>query len=1511
MPFIERVSAFLLAKLSFRQQLTYTFTLGIILLALITSFVTARTSLKTIEISMIDEGHEIALNLARHSTLALLYHSKEAAKEAADNSLGFPDIVGASLFTTDYKPLLLAGTPLISKEISVFVSADGISTRENDQFWDFSIPVYSGSAIDPETNSPFTTDKTTREHIGYVHIIKSKLNLDAMSRDILLTNLLTSTLLSLILLALLLLLTNRVTRPIKSLSHRMQKAELGNYDIRAELEGPSDIINMEQAFNTMMDELQARQQELERARDSALASALLKGQFVASVSHELRTPMNSILGMMELIANQGVQLKTQHYLKIARSSGEQLLRLINDILDFSKLESAKMQLHVESVNIAKLVQDVIDLLSVQVKGKHLLLGADIDPRLPLTVQADPGRVSQILINLIGNAIKFTEYGCLSIHVTVLEGDKQNIQLKFEVMDTGIGIKKSQQRAIFQAFTQADSSTTRLYGGTGLGLAISRQLVGLMGGEMGVESKIDSGSNFWMTLPLGCDPNIGQGAQQNSSHARAKILVLKSDANVPTIHEKLTALGYELTLVNNMVQALDKLSPVTDNLPAYSLFIIYSADVPHDEPETVLNNLAVNEQPQTIIMTPQWQQCQPQQPKQYYLPLKLSDKQLYAVIASLLSRSPSDMLISNGRIEELEPDTSLKIEHSKGDVLVVEDNKSNQYVAIAMLEKLGYLHIIASNGQEALQFLPDPNIKMIFMDCHMPIMDGYEATQKIRQGELNGEHIPIIAMTADVSDSDKTYCLKIGMDDFLAKPISVASLKLKLDKWDKSVTNNEESSLKSHNETTKNTVLMTNPLDAQSECVDQSVMEHLREQTGKTFILLVRAYLEDTPQSITQLQQAIEQQDIKKIRDLSHLIKGSSATLGANRLAEISNTLQISANEETQAIHLNLLHQLKQDFIQVTAYLDDEISKLNHKKYPDMPKATHSQKVKSELPYLLIVDDDRSTRLSLRGCLEQDNYYIEEASNGEIALKHCEQNMPDLILMDAMMDEMNGFDAMSLILKLPTPFKPPILMLTASNDEAIINMAFEHGATDFIPKPVNLHVLKKRVAHLIRATQAERDIHQLAYHDPLTNLPNRTQFMEKFTEGLNRSKSNKTMLALMFIDLDKFKFINDTQGHDVGDMLLKAVAKRITHCVRTDDLVVRLGGDEFTILLEDIKTSAIAAKVANKVCKLLSEPFTFQNKAVSAPASVGIAVFPSDGQDINTLMKHADTAMYRAKSRGGDQFQFYEYGMEAELVRRIELEHDLGKAIDNDELILHYQPQIELNSGKLIGVEALVRWNHPERGLMPPDEFIPLAEESGLILDLGEWVLNESCQQMKQWLNSGLNIEFIAVNLSGKQMQETDLLAHIKNCLNLHELPAQYIQLEMTESIMAVESEACLELLNGLKELGISVAIDDFGTGYSSLSYLTKFPVDTLKIDYSFITNLPDDNDSATVTSGIIALAHKLRMNVIAEGVETLAQREFLQHELCDAIQGYSISRPLPAKEFEDWIKSYEPVTASK
>ena len=1498
MLFKDRISTLLLVKFRFRLQLACTFILGILLLTLITSFVTTKTSLKTIEAEMVAEGHEITQNLARQSTLALRYQSVEAAQDAAENYLHFPDIVGVSLLTTNYSPLLLAGVPYISAHSTTSTVIDTVTTNENELYWDFSIPVYSDSTADPAESPLASTVLVTPELIGYVHVIKSKVNLTAMSQDIGLTNLLTSGLLALILLLALLLLTNRVIRPIKSLSYLMQKAEEGDYDTRAQLKGPSDVIHMQKAFNTMMDELKARQEALERARDSALASAMLKGQFVASISHELRTPMNSILGMLEMVSSQGVQSKSQHYLKIAQTSGEHLLDLINDILDFSKLESAKMQLNIQPVNLTQLIQEVVDLLNVQAKTKHLLIGVCIDTDIPTWIQADPGRIRQILINLVGNSIKFTEYGCLSIHVTQLDSNKQNVRLIFEIMDTGIGIEEAELHAIFQSFTQADNSTTRLYGGTGLGLAISRKLVHLMGGEIGVESHVNHGSNFWLALILDHDLQQQESKQDVPSYAHDKILILHNGLTSPELYQALTQKGCDVVLVNTMSQAQEKLIKAASQ-QTYSLFIIYSTDPSFDDPNdsNELEMILLNEQLKTIIMSQLWQQVNAEQSNQFYLPLELSDKQLFAVITTLLTNSH---LACPDTDEEIDYAPSLHLESSNGDILVVEDNRANQYVMIAMLEKLGYQPMIAANGQEALQLLPDPAITLILMDCHMPIMDGYETTRQIRNRESSSEHIPIIAMTADIGEVDKAYCSEVGMDDFLSKPLSLILLQTMLEKW------------------SGNSLHYTEPLPnedpscvASANIIDRHAIDQLRQQTGKTFNYLVRAFLEDTENTLVSLQQAVEDNEIKKVQDLSHLLKGSSSTLGAHGLEAIAKELQMAAIEQSQATQLNHVHQLKQDFVAVSEILTNELNELRQTNYLDITKVSQQERMRAKHPYILIVDDDRSTRLSLRGCLEQDSYYIEEAQNGAVALSKCERHTPDMILMDAIMEEMNGFEAMGRILKIPSDFKPLILMLTASEEEEVVNMAFKYGATDFIPKPINLHVLRNRVAHLIRTTQAERRIHQLAYHDPLTCLPNRTQFMEKFSQSLDRVKSNNGMLALMFIDLDKFKLVNDTQGHDVGDMLLKAVSKRISHCVRTDDLVVRLGGDEFTILLEDIKMSSVAAKVANKICKLLAEPFTFMNQAVRAPVSVGISVYPSDGQDINTLMKHADTAMYRAKSHGGNQFQFYEYGMEAELVRRIELERDLRHAIDNDELVLHYQPQIDLKSGRLMGAEALVRWNHPQRGFMSPDEFIPLAEESGLILPLGEWVLNKSCEQMKRWKDEELGLDFIAVNLSGHQMKQDYLLDRIKNCLDTHHLNAKHIQLEMTESVMAVESEACLNLLNGLKEMGISVAIDDFGTGYSSLSYLTKFPVDTLKIDYSFVVNLPGDKDSAAVASGIIALAHKLSMQVIAEGVEMEIQREFLEQEQCDWIQGYLISRPLPEEEFKAWLKTYEPLTTIK
>jgi diguanylate cyclase (GGDEF)-like protein len=476
------------------------------------------------------------------------------------------------------------------------------------------------------------------------------------------------------------------------------------------------------------------------------------------------------------------------------------------------------------------------------------------------------------------------------------------------------------------------------------------------------------------------------------------------------------------------------------------------------------------------------------------------------------------------------------------------------------------------------------------------------------------------------------------------------------------------------------------------------------------------------------------------------------------------------------------------------------------------------------------------------------------------------------------------------------------MVTALQDEESVEEAFNAGANDYITKPVNLTVLRQRVSSLVTNGKAERSVFQLANFDSLTNLPNRNQFMEQAQDMVKQAANNGQKLAVMFLDLDRFKLINDTQGHEAGDLLLKTVAQRLKNCVRSVDMVARLSGDEFAVILHDIDTADVATKVVEKISDSLERPFAFMQQQVFISFSVGIAIYPHNGQSVATLMKHADTAMFRAKAKGGGGFQFYEYGMETEISRMLELENELRHALDHGELVLYYQPQIDASNHNVIGLEALVRWHHPERGLLPPNEFIPLAEQSGLINALGDWVLNTACAQIKYWCNNGISITPVAVNVSGKQLADNALFEKVRNALDSSRIQPHLLKLEITEDTLADCDAMVVPQLKELKDLGVTIAIDDFGTGYSSLSYLKRFPVDTLKIDRSFIADLPNDKDSALITSGIIALGHSLSLKIVAEGVETEDQENFLQQEHCDIYQGYLFSRPLPADELEIWLE---------
>ncbi|MEW6697879.1 MAG: sensor domain-containing protein [Bacillota bacterium] len=418
----------------------------------------------------------------------------------------------------------------------------------------------------------------------------------------------------------------------------------------------------------------------------------------------------------------------------------------------------------------------------------------------------------------------------------------------------------------------------------------------------------------------------------------------------------------------------------------------------------------------------------------------------------------------------------------------------------------------------------------------------------------------------------------------------------------------------------------------------------------------------------------------------------------------------------------------------------------------------------------------------------------------------------------------------------------------------------------------------------------------AYHDSLTDLPNRVLFNDRLSVALTQAERSTHKLAVMFLDLDYFKMVNDTLGHDMGNQLLKGIANRMSSVLRKGDTIARIGGDEFTILLQEVTRIEDAVVVAQKIINTLKEPWNIGGYEFHITTSIGISLYPNDGADVETIMKNADAALYQAKEMGRNNFQFYTPTMNDKAMKRLELENSLRKALKRNEFILYYQPQVEIHSQKIIGFEALVRWQHPQLGIVFPGEFIPVAEDTGLIVPIGEWILHTACAQNKAWQDAGFSPLRVTVNLSARQFQQYNFVKKVEQVLNETGLEPRWLELEITESLAMKDVEFSGKNLFELRKMGISLAIDDFGTGYSSLSYLKRLPIDIIKIDRTFIRDITANSDDASIVSTIIALAHNLKMKVVAEGVETEEQLHFLRQQKCYGMQGYLFSRPLPADD---------------
>lgn len=589
--------------------------------------------------------------------------------------------------------------------------------------------------------------------------------------------------------------------------------------------------------------------------------------------------------------------------------------------------------------------------------------------------------------------------------------------------------------------------------------------------------------------------------------------------------------------------------------------------------------------------------------------------------------------------------------------------------------------------------------------------------------------------------------------------------------------------------------------------------------------------------------------------------------------------------------------------------------------------------------LLLVDDEADVVAALDRLLRYDGYKILHANSGQQGLDILAQNEVDVVISDQRMPQMSGVEFLTRVNELyPRTIR---IVLSGSADLDSVTGAINRGAIyKFFTKPWNNEVLRVDVmeafwrhelAHekeqLLQQIQSANEllaqvnldlaaavekkdsqIDHIAHYDTLTNLPNRLLFLDRLDQELTRAHRDKSMVAVMSINLDRFKKVNDSFGYQVGDQLLQAVAERLTSHLRACDTVARIAGDEFSLVLTDVKATHAAGEVAQKILDSFTHtPFMAGDNEIFVTLSIGISIYPVDGVNTTTLLMNADAALHQAKDEGRNNFQYYAGQMNATAWQRLKLETELRHALVRDEFVLHYQPKVDLESGKIVGMEALLRWQSPERGLVAPGEFIPLLEETGLILPVGEWVLRAACKQARAWQSAGIPDVHIAVNLSTLQFKQPEFASLVLGILNENGLDPALgtIELELTESLLMSNAAGAVETLVNLHEAGIRFSIDDFGTGYSSLSYLKRFPISSLKIDQSFVRDLSTNHGDAAIVAAIIALGHSLGLNVIAEGVETASQLAQLRKKGCNEIQGFLFSRPVPAAEMTKLLQSGE------
>ena len=844
------------------------------------------------------------------------------------------------------------------------------------------------------------------------------------------------------------------------------------------------------------------------------------------------------------------------------------------------------------------------------------------------------------------------------------------------------------------------------------------------------------------------------------------------------------------------------------------------------------------------------------------------------------------------------------------VLLVEDNEMNRDMLSRRLARRGFDVIEAVDGQQGIEMarrdLPD----IIVMDMSLPVVDGWEAARRLRAEETT-RCIPVIALTAHAMSDDRQKALEAGCDDYDTKPVDLSRLLEKM-----------------------NRLLVSKPARGVTEVLTGEALLCLRHDLKTSFNQII-GYTE-------VLLEDLGKNGLEKIEpDLAEILSGARALLGRidkdltneeGIAPERLHALESEVRPEAERLYEtceSLIRELRSmgaqeplaDLERVLSAIRQLLSLIRQmrRETDREPAETRSSLVRiaeeSASPpsrgagRLLIVDDDMANRDLLRRRLAGHGYSVEVAGDGLSALDKISKAQYDLVLLDQMMPGMSGLDLLRLLRGTYSASELPVIMVTAVDQSETIVEALDQGANDYVAKPVDLPVVMARIQAQLARSKADR---HTKFCDPLTGLTNRILLIARLAEAIAGAPPGPgaARLAVLLLDLDGFKVVNDGFGHGGGDQILIEVAERLKNTIRERNLeststVARIGGDEFVILLEQLSRPEQAAEVAEAILSCLARPVTMQGLQVTVTGSLGIALGTVEGGTPEQLLRDADLAMYRAKELGKNRWQMFDPSLHARVQMRMAAAIDLRHALERAELLAYYQPKVHLRTREMLGFEALLRWRHPQRGLLLPAEFISVAEETGLIVPMGEWIIGEASRQLAIWQKRFPTPAplTMSVNLSVKQLKDPNLVNYIRQVLAETGIQPETLRLELTESYLMAEIEPAREVLAGIQDLRVGLKLDDFGTGYSSLSYLRALHFDSLKIDRTFVERLESDAESRAIVETIIQLANALRMNVVAEGIEDEGQLGELIKLGCETGQGFLFSHPLGTADVEELLKS--------